>query len=442
MEMNERRTLARRIFKCAVEAVLPDRLIGDAVSLQGDHLRILDSLHTLRQDQKVYVFGSGKASAGMAKSLLAILGRRAGGGIIVTPHAAVENIAPLVALQGAHPVPDERSVRAAEQVLDSLSQLNKNDFFIYLLSGGASALIEKPVEPITLAEMQEVTNLLLHSNTPIHQINTVRKHLSMVKGGQLGQCTQATGVVLVISDVINDDLSVIGSGPLYCDPTSFTQCREILEHAGLWKSVAQNVRSLIERGVRGDIHETPKVQKDSIKHYILGTNHIALIQARNVAEEAGLKSFILTSSLAGEAREVANVLIAMADSISWNNEPYEPPVCLLFGGETTVTVKGAGKGGRNQELALAALREIGERDNILLLSAGTDGIDGNSSAAGAIADSGYFKDGAKLGLSIDHFLEDNDANRYFQKVDGLVETGATGTNVMDIVLLIIDKEGL
>jgi hydroxypyruvate reductase/glycerate 2-kinase len=319
--------------------------------------------------------------------------------------------------------------------------LHDDDFFIYLLSGGTSALIENPISPITLAEMQETTRLLLHNSVPIQQVNAVRKHLSMIKGGRLGQCTKASGAVLVISDVIGDDLSVIGSGPLYYDDTSFTDCRHILEHATIWNNIPASVREIIVSGEKGDITETPKQQRTAINHYLLGTNRTSLQHARQTAEESGIPSYIFSSSLEGEARVVAKVLISIAKNISTFNEPFGPPVCLLFGGETTVTVRGSGKGGRNQELALAALAEINDQNNILLLSGGTDGIDGNSSAAGALADSDFFSEGANMGLSIDDFLSDNNSNAYFRAVGGLLETGPTGTNVMDIALVIIDKEG-
>ena len=440
MNTDQRRTIARSIFTSAVKSVQPDSLISNTVTLEGDTLRISDTILTLKPDQKVHVFGSGKASLGMAKSLLTILEERLAGGIIVSSHLTGEDLSPLKTVLGSHPVPDEKSITGAELLIDGLSRLGSDDFFIYLLSGGSSALIEKPVNPITLSEMQETTKLLLHTNVPIQKINAVRKHLSMVKGGRLAQCTRAAGVVLVISDVIGDDLSVIGSGPLYHDPTSYQQCREILEQAAIWDKVSSRVRSVISSGIKGDIAETPKKQNDSISHYLLGTNRIALDQARQAAEEAGFNTYILSSSLAGEARVVAKDLVSLARNVSSNEEPYTPPACLLFGGETTVTVRGDGNGGRNQELALAALSEIGEQDNILLLSGGTDGIDGNSSAAGAIADSGFFMEGSRQGLAIAHFLEENNSNAFFQAVDGLLETGPTGTNVMDIILLIIDKE--
>lgn len=442
MNVNERRKLAQRIFASAVAGVQPERLISGSVVLQDNKLRIQDVVYSLQPGRKIHVFGSGKASAGMAKSLLSVLKEHVAGGIIVTSGLTDDDLSPLTAVQGSHPVPDEKSVRGAELLLNGLAQLTRDDFFIYLLSGGSSALIEKPLNAITLADMQETTGLLLHNSVPIQEINTIRKHLSMVKGGRLGQSTRASGAVLVISDVIDDDLAVIGSGPLYHDPTTYQQCREILEHGALWDKVPAAVRAVIASGVKGDIPETPKKQKDSIRHHLLGTNRMALDRARQTAEASGLHTYILTAALAGDAREVAKDLMALAGNISSHNEPYKPPVCLLFGGETTVTVRGAGKGGRNQELALAALAEIGRQDNILLLSGGTDGIDGNSSAAGAIADRGFFLEGSRQGLAIEQFLAENNSNAFFQAVGGLLETGPTGTNVMDIILLIIDKEEL
>ena len=442
MDSNERRKIARRIFDNGVQAVLPDRLISESVAFRENELRILEKKYSLRPGQKVHVFGSGKASIGMAKALLSLLEDRVAGGVIVSTELSDDDLSPLVLIQGSHPVPDEKSIHGASLLIDALSDLKSSDFFIYLLSGGSSALIEKPVQTISLAEMQEVTRLLLHNSVPIQHINAVRKHLSMVKGGRLSQCTQASGVVLVISDVIGDDLSVIGSGPLYYDPSTYRQCREILEQVNIWDKASTGVRAVITSGIKGDIPETPKQQNKSISHYLLGTNRKALEQAYRTASDSGFNTYIMTASLAGEAREVAKVLAAIASNVSIHQEPFQPPACLLFGGETTVTLHGRGRGGRNQELALAALAEIGGQDNILLLSGGTDGIDGNSSAAGAFIDSDLAKEALRQELSIPSFLADNDSNSFFHAVGGLLETGPTGTNVMDITLLIIDKEEL
>ncbi len=442
MNTEERRATARNIFEAAVAAVLPEKLIADAVFLQGDTLRILDREYPLQPGRKVYIFGSGKASAGMAKSLLAVLGNRVAGGAVVSNVTAGDDLSPLVAIQGSHPVPDARSIRAAELLIDGLSALEDDDFFIYLLSGGSSALVEKPVNSVSLAEMQKTTRVLLHSSVPIQEINAVRKHLSQTKGGRLGQNTRASGAVLVISDVIGDDLSVIGSGPFYPDPSTYQQCYEILQHAAVWNEVPAAVRTVIRSGVEGQLPETPGEKKNSIHHFLLGTNRIALEQARRAAEAAGLHCRILSASLDGEARQVGEDLVALARDVAGPGGLLKLPAGLLFGGETTVTVRGPGKGGRNQELALAALAAIGRTAYILLLSGGTDGIDGNSSAAGAIADSTFFQEAARQNLPIANFLAANDSNTFFQKIGGLLETGSTGTNVMDITLLIIDKEVL
>jgi hydroxypyruvate reductase/glycerate 2-kinase len=440
MSVEQRREAARAIFAVAVQSVMPERLIPAAVTLEGEELRIGNECRTLRPGQKIYVFGSGKGAAGMARSLLEVLGERVAGGVIVTNRAGDAGLGPLEIMEGSHPVPDEKSVRAAERLTEGMSGLAGDDHFIYLLSGGSSALVEKPMNGITLAEMQETTRLLLRHGVPIQQVNAVRKHLSGVKGGRLGQLTEASGSVLVISDVIGDDLSVIGSGPFIPDPTTFRDCREILDRASIWDKLPASVRSAVEAGENGEVQETPKKEREGICHHLIGTNRVALEGARTEAEKHGLNTCILASALAGEAREAARVLVAIARNISLTGEPFSPPCCLLFGGETTVTVRGDGRGGRNQELALAALAEIGNDESLLLLSAGTDGIDGNSDAAGALADSALYREASSRGLRITGYLDANDANGFFARVGGLLQTGATGTNVMDIILIIIDKE--
>lgn len=440
MDRDTRREVARKIFAAAVASVLPDRLIAGAVTLEKKGLRVCDTVYPLRQGRKVHVFGSGKASVGMAGSLLSILRERTAGGVIITSQLPGDDLSPLTVARGSHPVPDESSVAGAELLIKGLSVLDEDDLFIYLLSGGSSALVEKPLPPVSLGEMQETTRLLLANGVPIGQINAVRKHLSMVKGGRLGRCARAAGAVLVISDVIGDDLSAIGSGPFASDPSTFSQCREILEHRAIWDRLPSAVRAVISAGEKGDIPETPKQEQEKISHHLVGTNRLALEGAGRCARDHSLPAHILTSFLAGEAREVARVLVSLARNISRTGEPFPPPCCLLFGGETTVTVRGSGKGGRNQELALAALAEMEPEENFLVLSGGTDGIDGNSTAAGAFADSGLLRQAADMGLSINRFLDDNNANEFFRSTGGLLETGQTGTNVMDITLIIIDKE--
>lgn len=440
MDRATRRKAAVDIFRAGVGSVMPERLMRKVVFLEGNALQINGQAYSLRDDQKVHVFGSGKAAAGMAASLLGVLGERTAGGVIVTGRGAGIELPPLTVVEGSHPVPDEDSVRGAELLINGLAGLDSDDFFIYLLSGGSSALIEKPLAGVRLAEMQETTRLLLAGGVPINQVNMVRKHLSMVKGGRLGRSTAAAGAVLVISDVIDDDLSVIGSGPLYLDRSTFRDCGALLDRLSLRERLPPAVGAVIAAGERGEIPETPKQENPAIRHYLIGSNRTALEGARAKAGDFGLDAYILATSLAGEAREAARVLTAVARNISRAGEPFRPPCCLLFGGETTVTVRGAGRGGRNQELVLAALAELNTDEAIVVLSGGTDGIDGNSTAAGAWADNGLYREVGRLGLSIDEFLDRNDSNGFFRRVGGLLETGPTGTNVMDITLFIIDKE--
>jgi hydroxypyruvate reductase/glycerate 2-kinase len=326
---------------------------------------------------------------------------------------------------------------AADTLLREMARLNRDDFFVYLLSGGSSALVEKPAPPVTLTEMQTTTRLLLAQNVTINEVNTVRKHLSAVKGGGLGAAVAAGGAVLVVSDVVNDDLETIGSAPFYFDSTTFEAARAILMRADLWDRIPSTVRHRIEQGAAGKIAETPKKENPRIRHFLVGSNRRALDAVRQEATDLGYTARIMTAGLEGEAREVAKVLIAMAREVADHHTPFHPPACLLFGGETTVQVRGNGRGGRNQELALAALKALGNHDNIVLLAAGTDGIDGNSAAAGAVADAAGYQAARQQGLAIDTYLDRNDANGFFQATDGLVITGPTGTNVMDIVIILV-----
>jgi hydroxypyruvate reductase/glycerate 2-kinase len=247
----------------------------------------------------------------------------------------------------------------------------------------------------------------------------------------------ATGAVLIISDVVRDDFEAIGSAPLYFDSTTFAAARSILTRADLWNRIPVTVRRHIEQGTDGAISETPKKENNRIRHFLVGSNRRALDAIRQEAANSGFFATIMTAGLEGEAREVAKVLIAMAREVADHHTPFHPPACLLFGGETTVHVQGNGRGGRNQELTLAALKALGNCDNIILLSAGTDGIDGNSEAAGAIADAAGYLAAQQKGLEIDTYLDRNDANGFFQATGGLVITGPTGTNVMDIVIILV-----
>lgn len=258
-----------------------------------------------------------------------------------------------------------------------------------------------------------------------------------MKGGKLGQLTKAKGVVLVISDVVGDDLETIGSAPLYYDKTNYFDAYDLSSKYRLWDRFPAAVRQVIEKGLAGDIEDTPKCPNPNIEHVILGSNTNALMAAKEKAESLGLKCHVMTSRLRGEAREVAKAIISIGEEILMTRNPFAPPVCLLFGGETTVTVRGRGKGGRNQEMCLAALKEIRNRKALLFLSAGTDGIDGNSEVAGALVDYHTYEQVQKLGRPIDEYLYHNDSYALLEQTGDLMITGPTGTNVMDITIILI-----
>ncbi len=429
------RQAAREIFAAGVAAVRPENLLPPRVRLRGDLLNIDTVEYRLRPGQRVHLFGSGKAAPEMARVVRDILGDKFAGGCLVTTTG--EPVAGLEVIRGGHPVPDEGSLRGGARLLALLSGLGPDDFFIYLLSGGTSALLEVPLTPLTLADLQETSRLLLQRNVPIGEVNAVRKHLSALKGGRLGQATRARGVVLVISDVVGDNLETIGSGPLYRDSTTYDQALAILDRPGLRDRVPDRVRKVLEEGAAGLRPETPAQAGGNLRHFLLGSNRVALAAAADRAAELGFAARIMTGRLEGEAEGVANFICALGRQLSRHRLLPPQGLVLLFGGETTVAVRGPGRGGRNQQLALAALARIGEDPAQTLLSGGTDGIDGNSTAAGAVADAAGFRAAQAQGLDIGRYLAPNDATAFFEEIGGLVVTGPTGTNVMDLIVLIV-----
>jgi glycerate 2-kinase len=433
--MNCRKTLVE-IFQKALASVQPRTLMRKAIRVENGKLWIGGRRYRLRDDGGVYVFGSGKASVGMAREVSRMLRGYLAGGLVVSNdrNASLKDVDVFVS---SHPVPTEKSIRAAEIVRHRLSRLSEKDFFIYLLSGGSSALLEKPVPPIQLIDMQKVTEMLLHRAVPIGEINVVRKHLSTVKGGRLGRLSPARGVVLVISDVIGDDLEAIGSAPLYRDRSSFSDACDVLKKYDLWPRLPATVKKVLAKGLKGKIEDTPENENPKIDHRIIGSNLQLLEEAQRIAVSFGIRSRIMTSSLRGEAREVALAIVAIGEEMIKSGRPFKGPSALIFGGETTVHVKGKGRGGRNQEMCLAALREIGPRMGMTFLSAGSDGVDGSSDAAGAVVDSTSYEKAKHLKLLIDDYLNNNDSHSFFKQTGDLIYTGPTGTNVMDISILYV-----
>jgi glycerate 2-kinase len=433
--MNLRQAILE-IYRDALIAVLPETLIRESISITDGVLIIEEKGFPIVQGPAVHVFGSGKASLRAAKALEDLLTDRVAGGLIVSNYndSSLKKIDVCI---GSHPIPDEKSLRAADLIIERLSALSENDFFIYLLSGGSSSLVERPVPPLTIEDLKDSSTVLMNAGASIDELNAVRKHLSMVKGGRLSKMTRAKGVVLVISDVIGDDLETIGSAPFYRDQSTFADAWNILNRYNLHDQVSQGVRAVIEKGIAGEYEETLKEEPSRIDHIVIGSNRKALQRAKEKAISLDMTAHIMTTRLRGEAREVAKAIVAMGEEIAMTRNPTDMPVCLLFGGETTVTVKGDGKGGRNQEMCLSALREIERRPGMVFLSAGTDGIDGNSSAAGAVVDCSGYEHIEELDLKIDDYLRRNDSNSLLTKTEELIVTGPTGTNVMDITILLV-----
>jgi len=418
-----RKATVLKIFNDALTSVLPANVIKNSVSLEEEHLHVLESSYDLKRYNNIYLCGSGKASFAMAKEMENILKEKIVGGSVISPieDAKLEFADHYVS---THPIPSEKSIEGAKKLLETLEETKKDDLILYCLSGGSSALLEYPIEPITLEDFATTTKILLENGFSISEINSVRKHLSLVKGGKLAKKTEATVVVLVISDVIGDDLESIASAPLYFDSTTFLDVKKIT--ASVWDKLPQSVREVIQSGLDQKIEETPKEIKKNIYHHIISNNQKALENAAKSAEKFGLRSKIIQKSISGD------VTIASKEFIKLTSELKSGEV-IIAGGECTVEVFGSGVGGRNQHFALLALKELEDLD-ITLLSAGTDGIDGNSKDAGAIIDSKMKLEVEILNLDIDLYLRNFNSNEFFKKLNALITTGYTGTNVMDIMI--------
>jgi hydroxypyruvate reductase len=412
------------IFREAVAAVQPALLMKKNVQKKGDEIWIAGQTYPLSPGRPVWIFGAGKASAAMAQALEKILTDIPLQGLVITKYHHALPLQHITLAEAAHPVPDENGVRATQQMITLLKQVQQNDLVIFLLSGGASALLADYPEGTTLAQLQTVFERLLKSGATIQEMNTVRKHLSAIKGGQLALLADTNAFcTLILSDVVGDDLHVIGSGPTVPDPSTVADATAIIQKYNL--------------PIKQNIPETPKPghpRFNTIRNILVGNNKIALEAAADKATALGYEVHILTTTATGEAAELAQQLVQQA--LNWEGKR---PACLLLGGETTVTITGNGLGGRNQQLALAAVIALqNEHQNITLLSAGTDGTDGPTDAAGAIADAAVMAAAKEKGLDAEHFLQQNDAYHFFEQTAGLLKTGATQTNVMDIIIVIIN----
>ena len=420
------RRQALSIFRAALAA-------ADPVDAVLRHLRSRD----FSRYRHIYVVGAGKAGASMAKAAERALGRRITAGLVNVKHGSTAKLRRIELNPAGHPIPDEAGVAGSTRIAEIAAQAGEGDLVLCLISGGASALLPLPALPITLAEKQATTQLLLACGANIHEFNCVRKHLSRIKGGQLARLAAPAAVeALLLSDVIGDDLDVIGSGPTAPDASTFAGAFAILEKFQLVERVPATVRERLERGRRGELAETPKAGDPlfrGVRNVLVGNNRLALDAAAKRAKSLGFRTLVLSSEIQGETREIARMHAAIAREIVSTSRPVRAPACIVTGGETTVTLRGDGLGGRNQEFVLAAALEIAGLRDVVVLSAGTDGSDGPTDAAGAIADGETLRRNPEA----PRYLDRNDSYHYFQSLDDLLITGPTDTNVMDVRVMLV-----
>jgi hydroxypyruvate reductase len=429
------------IFRAALAAADPVAAVLRYVRMRDRTLLAQTTRYPLRGLHKIQVIGGGKAGAAMAQAIEKLDFPQAlrGPSLVNVKDGHRARLRWIELNECGHPVPDERGVRGAGRIADIATSVGADDLVICLISGGASALLPLPAPPITLEEKQAVTQLLLASGASIHEFNAVRKHISLIKGGQLARMAYPARVLsLILSDVIGDDLDVIGSGLTAPDASTFAGAKAVLEKYGILGRVPVSVRERLESGMGREIRETPKRGDPAfarVQNLVVGSNRLAVEAAAAKARELGFNTLILSTQVEGETREIARMHAAIAKEIAHYRRPLAPPACVISGGETTVTLRGDGLGGRNQEFVLAAAIDLAGQDHTVVLSGGTDGTDGPTPAAGAIAD------GSTLSRAPDapQFLAVNDSYHFFEKLGDLVITGPTNTNVADVRILLVGR---
>ncbi len=431
------------IMRAALDAVDPRRAIRAMLHLSGDVLEIRDKVYDLKHYHRIVVVGAGKAVPAMAAAVEEILGDRIAEGLVIAKrgHVVGGKDGRIRIVEGGHPTPDEAGMSGAQRIADLLEPLGPHDLVICLFSGGGSALLTLPAHGIRLADLQELTQALLKSGATINEINCVRKHLSLVKGGQLARLAYpATVLSLILSDVVGSPLDVVASGPTVPDPTTFEEAWRILERYNLIRGLHPGIRGRLQAGMAGAIPETPKEGDAAFRNVynvLIGSNEIAASAAVAEARSRGYNALLLTTYLEGEARHVARAVAAVAKECVHSGNPVSVPACIVAGGETTVTVTGTGTGGRNQELALAAAIALEGWRHVALATLATDGGDGPTDAAGAFVTGETVARARAAGLVAREFLDNNDSYRFFQILGDGVRTGPTGTNVNDLVFVLV-----
>jgi glycerate 2-kinase len=442
--VNDRRArrFALESLESALKSVDPKEIVSSKFSMEGSILTVDGYSFDLERFKKVYVVGGGKASGLMAEALEELLGKWVAAGHINVPRGNIANTKIIEFTEASHPVPDEAGVRGAKIIRELAQQASKEKALIVsLISGGGSSLMPLPLDGISIADKREVTEALLKCGATINEINTVRKHLSEIKGGWLAKTAYpATVLNLILSDVVGDPLDFIASGPTVPDSTTFEDAGKILKKHDLWSRMPASVIKVLQNGEKGLIPETPKAGDPAFKNVhnvVIGNNRSASTSACEHLKRAGLNAILLTATLEGEAKHVGTVLGSVASEVIASGNPVCKPTGIVAGGETTVIVEGNGLGGRNQEIPLAAAWKISKLNGAVVASLSTDGIDGPTDAAGAIADGKTLIRGARLGLTPENYLSNNDSYHFFSKLDDLILTGPTGTNVNDVTIILV-----
>jgi len=437
--MDQRQT-AIDIFLAGVESVKPDNLIRSYVSVNGSQLMVEKLILDLSDIKNIYVVGAGKASALMAKKLESILGNRIIKGRIITKYHHAVPLKYIETTEAGHPVPDENGIKGTDEILSIAQNAGEDDLVICLISGGGSALLTDVPDGCTLDDIKTLNSLLLKSGASINEMNCIRKHLSNVKGGLLAKAASPARIVsLILSDVIGDPLDVIASGPTAPDPTTFADAISVIKHYNLVEKIPQHILKALKDGYENKRQETLKESSEifhSTTNLIIGTNKLALKTAKEKAESFGYESQIISNTLEGEVVDVASHIVEMAKSMK--EIRTHSKICLLFAGEPTIKVSGSGLGGRNQHLALVAAKLLKDEPGITILSAGTDGTDGPTDAAGAVVDSNTWNKAKDLGINIEQYINNCDSYHFFKEEGGLIITGPTQTNVMDLIIALIE----